>query len=301
MELKMKDSGHAKINSIRPFLNFDSSQLKDSLNNHQTLYIVDNVMLTKMRKDIVRNPIMVKGFKHSNLIIIPDIILEEASENLPNEQVFRDYYYELFQILSKRKEIYVVSLEKLFDLLQHMLGKREALRLLKNITLEAVRTNQTITGLIKKVDVNSPTALKELEDVLVQNRENAGERFLTVFALVFLSMYFGPVYIFSDDNKGVYGPFRTFVNNERLMALIDVEGSVNLIEQYQFFPYERLIQSIFRQENLSKDELFDLIMACSRNESRHILYSLGGYSCYTPISNKKLAEWIYQEIIKIQF
>lgn len=290
-----------KLNSIAPFLKFKSNELEESLTDNQSLYIIDNMMLTKIRKDFVRNPSMVSGFNFSNLIVIPDIILEEASKNLPNEEAFRRYYYDLFRILSKESEIYVVNLESSLELLQSMAAKKDAITSLKNITLEAVRINQTISELIKQIDVNSTTALEELNEAIIHNGKNAGERFITIFALVLLSMYYSPVYIFSEDVKGIYGVFRTFINNERLMDLINVNDAVELIKQYQFLSYESLIQSVYFEENMSEDELLELIVKSDRNQSRNILYSLDGHSCHTSISNGNLAEWIRLGRIKIQF
>lgn len=290
-----------KINSIVPFLKYNTDELEKALNDNPTLYIIDNMMLTKIRRDFIKNPFMVLGFNSSNIVVIPEFILEEASKNLPDEQAFRKYYYELFQILSEENDIYVVNLESSLALLQRMAGKKDAITLLNNITQEAVRINQTISGLIKEIDVNSTTALEKLNQAIIHNGKNAGERFITIFALVSLSMYYGPVYIFSEDAKGIYGAFRTFINNEKLMDLINVHDSVELIKQYQFLSYESLIQAVYFEKNLSEDELSDLIVNSDRNQSRNILYSLDGHACHTSISNENLAEWISAGRIKIQF
>lgn len=290
-----------KFNSIVPFLKFKLDDLEKSLTDNQALYIIDNMMLTKMRKDFVQNPLMVHGLKFSNLILIPDIILEEASKNLPNEETFKRYYYDLFQILSKENEIYMVDLELLLGLLQGMVNKKDAITSLKNITLEAVRINQTILDLVRKIEVSTTKALEELEQAINHNGKNAGERFITIFALVLISMYYGPVYIFSEDVKGIYGSFRTFINNERLMDLINVHDIVELIKQYQFLSYESLIQAVYLEGDLTEGELFDLIVKSDRNQSRNILYSLDGYTCHTSISNENLAKWVSEERITFQF
>lgn len=80
-----------------------------------------------------------------------------------------------------------------------------------------------------------------------------------------MSLYYGPVYIFSEDEKGIYGAFKTFINNDRLMDLIDVHDTAEFIKQYQFLSYESLIQSVNFEEKMSEDELLDLIVKGSRN------------------------------------
>lgn len=80
-----------------------------------------------------------------------------------------------------------------------------------------------------------------------------------------MSLYYGPVYIFSEDVKGIYGAFKTFINNDRLMDLIDVHDTAEFIKQYQFLSYESLIQSVNFEEKMSEDELLDLIVKGSRN------------------------------------
>jgi hypothetical protein len=296
----MKVIDNPKISSIVPFLKYKSNQLEKSLIDNRSLYIIDNMSLSKIRKDIVNNPIMIKGFNQSDLIIIPDVILEEASKNL-DEQVFKKYYYELFHLLTQENEIFVVSLETLFELLQNMVGKKDALNTLKSISVETVRLNQAISDSIRNIDINSKNALEDLRQSIVSNGKNAGERFINIFALVFVSLYFGPTYIFSEDVKGIYGPFKTFISNDRLMELINVQESIDLFGQYQFLSYESLIQAVFMEGNLGKGELLDLIVNSNRNESRNILYSLDGYACHTPISNDQLLEWIIKEKIKVQF
>ncbi|AXI38287.1 hypothetical protein CX649_00660 [Bacillaceae bacterium ZC4] len=299
----MKAIENPKIRPIKPFIQFHLDSLKKSLYANQALYIMDNMMLSKLRKDAVCNPFIIqKGFQFSKLILIPDIILEGASKNLPDEKAFEQYYYELFRILSTEHEIYVVDLEIIFELLRDMIGTKEAaFNILKNISLEAVRTNQTIRDSIKEIDSHSEAALETLIGCIIANGKNAGERFITIFSLALLSLYFGPVYIVSEDEKGIYGPFRTFLNNERLMELINIDHTFDLIQLYQFMSYESLILSLFHQADLSKEELFDLIEKSNRDQSRNILYSLNGASFHTPISNQKLVEWISQQIIKIQF
>jgi hypothetical protein len=299
----MKAIENPKIRPIKPFIQFHLDSLKKSLYANQALYIMDNMMLSKLRKDAVCNPFIIqKGFQFSKLILIPDIILEGASKNLPDEKAFEQYYYELFRILSTEHEIYVVDLEIIFELLRDMIGTKEAaFNILKNISLEAVRTNQTIRDSIKEIDSHSEAALETLIGCIIANGKNAGERFITIFSLALLSLYFGPVYIVSEDEKGIYGPFRTFLNNERLMELINIDHTFDLIQLYQFMSYESLILSLFHQADLSKEELFDLIEKSNRDQSRNILYSLNGTSFHTPISNQKLVEWISQQIIKIQF
>jgi len=298
----MKAIENPKIRPIKPFIQFHSESLKKSLYANQALYIMDNMMLSKLRKDAVCNPFIQKGFQLSKVILIPDIILEEASKNLPDEKAFEQYYYELFRVLSTEHEIYVVDLEIIFELLRDMIGTKEAaFNILKNISLEAVRTNQTIRDSIKEIDSHSEAALETLIGCIIANGKNAGERFITIFSLALLSLYFGPVYIVSEDEKGIYGPFRTFLNNERLMELINIDHTFDFIQLYQFMSYESLILSLFHQADLSKEELFDLIEKSNRDQSRNILYSLDGTSFHTPISNQKLVEWISQQIIKIQF
>lgn len=299
--INMKVIEDYKISSILPFIHYDVEKLTKALNKQSSLYIVDNMMLTKIKRDFVHYPFMIKGLKHSKLLIIPDVILEEAARNLPDEQAFRNTYYELFEILSSEKEIYVVSLDTIAHFLQNMFGKKEGQTLLKNIALEAVRINQNIHRSIREVKVPSSTATQDMQIALFDNGKNAGERFITVFALAFIRLFYSPIFIFSEDVKGIYGAFKTFIGNERLMELVDIQDHVDFIEQYRFLSYETLIQAMYYENNLNKDELLQIIENTGRNESRVVLYSLDGYPCHTPIPNHQLVDWIVEDRIKIQF
>src|SRR5699024_2909724 len=129
-----------KIKSIKAYIKSDFDNLRDSLYANQSLYLIDHMMLTKLRKNIENNrQIIEDGFQCSKVIIIPSVILEEATRNLPNEKAFNRYYSRLFQLLSIDHDIYIVNLELIFDLIKDMVGVQEdALYLLKNIILEAV-------------------------------------------------------------------------------------------------------------------------------------------------------------------
>src|SRR5690625_4008014 len=179
-----------KINSIKPYIKFEFNDLKESLYANQSLYLIDNMMLTKLRKDIEHNPQVIQdGFQLSKVIIIPNVILEEAARNLPNEKAFNHYYSRLFQILSTNHEIYIVNLEAVFGLLKEMVGTQEdALNLLKNISSEAVRTNRTVLDSIREIDIRSQNVLEEFRNAIIFNGNNVGERFITIFFLVFLSL-----------------------------------------------------------------------------------------------------------------
>lgn len=296
----MKAIENPKIKSIYPFLTVDVNELEKSLHSQPSFCLIDNMNLTKLRKDIDHAPLLLKGFSFYDVMILPDVILEEAARNIPDAEAFEKMYVRLFSTLAQNHTIYILELDAVFTLLKRMAGKQNALNSLKAITLEAVRINQKIADKVKTLNVNAPAFLDALRDAVVHDGKNAGERFITIYALVFLSLYYGPAYIFSED-KGTYSAFRTFIGNDRLLEIINVQNSTGLMEHYKFLSYESVIQSVHQSEKLSKADLIHLIGQCSRNQSRHILYSLDGYPCYSPISNKHLAEWIYTGKINIQF
>ncbi|MEK4876035.1 hypothetical protein N1I87_15555 [Bacillus sp. FSL W8-0102] len=153
---------------------------------------MDNMMLSKLRKDAVCNPFIIqKGFQLSKVILIPDIILEEASKNLPDEKAFEKYYYELFRILSTEHEIYVADLQIIFELLRDMIGTKEAaFNILKNISLEAVRTNQTIRDSSELPSTYQPYGLIEVgaSRVIPSNDRKLTELTLSFRKLLFFML-----------------------------------------------------------------------------------------------------------------
>lgn len=299
----MKVIEDPKINFIKPFIKFTLDDIKKSLNANQSFYMIDNMMLTKLRKDMKSNPVIIRhGFHLSKVIMIPGIILEEAIRNLPDEKAFENYYGEMFRILSRDHDLCIVDLEIIYGLLREMTNtQEEALHILVNIAQEAVRTNPTIVDSIKAIKIQSQDVLDNLKRTIFYRGNNAGERFLTIFSLGFLSMYYGPVYIVSEDEKGIYGPYRTFLNNERLLEFVNINDTEEFIKQYQFISYEAVIQSIFNKGHIKREELADFIEKSNRNQSRRILYSLNGEPFYTEVSNKNLAKWISRETIRIKF
>lgn len=212
------------LESVRPFISDNTEQLYQSLNEHQAFYMLDNMILTKLRKQISNLPLLLQAFHQSPIFLIPDVVLEESFRNIPTKERYNDYYFELFKQLSAKKQLYIISMETIYQLLEKGMTKKQYIfDAMKQLALEAFRVNRDIINNLERCELSSFSDLPKLRQIILHNGNNAGERFICFFSLLLVHQYYGPAYICSDDGKGVYTMYNTFVNNESLFRILGVD------------------------------------------------------------------------------
>ncbi|OUM83797.1 hypothetical protein [Parageobacillus thermoglucosidasius] len=290
------------LESVRPFISDNTEQLYQSLNEHQAFYMFDNMILTKLRKQISNLPLLLQAFHQSPVFLIPDVVLEESVRNIPTKEQYNDYYFELFKQLSAKKQLYIISMETIYQLLEKGMTKRQYIfDVMKQLALEAFRVNRDIINNLERCGLSSFSDLPKLRQIILHNGNNAGERFICFFALLLVHQYYGPAYICSDDGKGVYTMYNTFVNNESLFRILGVDDFLMLKEQYILLSYDCILQLSIKNTGLSSKEIYAFVQSSGRNESRKVLYSLDGQSFHTEIKNANFAKWIEEGKIEIFF
>lgn len=290
------------LESVRPFISDNTEQLYQSLNEHQAFYMLDNMILTKLRKQISNLPLLLQAFCESSVFLIPDVVLEESFRNIPTKERYHDYYFELFKQLSAKKHVYVISMETIYQLLEKGIAKKQYIfDAMKQLALEAFRVNRDIINNLERCELSSLLDLPKLRQIIWHNGNNAGERFICFFSLLLVHQYYGPAYICSDDGKGVYTMYSTFVNNESLFRIVGVDDFLVFKEQYILLSYDCILQLSIKNTGLSSKEIYDFVQSSGRNESRKVVYSLEGQSFHTEIKNANLAKWIEEGKIEISF
>lgn len=290
------------LESVRPFISDNTEQLYQSLNEHQTFYMFDNMILTKLRKQISNLPLLLQAFHQSPVFLIPDVVLEESVRNIPAKERYNDYYFELFKQLSAKKQLYIISMETIYQLLEKGMTKKQYIfDVMKQLALEAFRVNRDIINNLERCELSSFSDLPKLRQIILHNGNNAGERFICFFALLLVHQYYGPAYICSDDGKGVYTMYNTFVNNGSLFRILGVDNFLMLKEQYILLSYDCILQLSIKNTGLSSKEIYAFVQSSGRNESRKVLYSLDGQSFHTEIKNANFAKWIEEGKIEIFF
>jgi len=288
------------LESVRPFFSVDAKRLYRSLNEYQSFYMLDNMFLTKLGKQLSHLPLLLKGYHQSPIFLIPDVVLEESCRNIPTKERYDDYYLELFKQLSDTKQLYLISLETIFQLLENGMAKKQDIcNAIKLLALEAFRVNRDIIKNLQRFDLSSSNDLPKLKQIILHSGKNAGERFIILFSLLLVHQYYGPAYICSDDGKGIYTMYSTFVNNENLFRLLDLDDFLTFNKQYILMSYDRILQLSIKNSKLSPDEIFPFLQMSGRDESRKVVYSLDGQSYYTSIDNANLAKWIEKGCIEI--
>ncbi|MED3665494.1 hypothetical protein NSQ51_15170 [Geobacillus sp. FSL K6-0789] len=289
------------LESVRPFISDNTVQLYQSLNEHQAFYMLDNMILTKLRKQISNLPLLLQAFHQSPVFLIPDVVLEESFRNIPTKERYNNYYFELFKQLSAKKQLYIISMETIYQLEKGMTKKQYIFDAMKQLALEAFRVNRDIINNLERCELSSFSDLPKLRQIILHNGNNAGERFICFFSLLLVHQYYGPAYICSDDGKGVYTMYNTFVNNESLFRILGVDDFLMFKEQYILLSYDRILQLSIQNTKLSSEEIYAFVHSSGRNESRKVIYSLDGQSFHTEIKNANFAKWIEERKIEIFF
>lgn len=298
--MKVLDS--SVLESVRPFISDNTKQLYESLNEHRAFYMLDNMILTKLRKQLSNLPLLLQAFNQSPIFLIPDVVLEESCRNILTKERYHDYYFELFKQLSAKKHVYVISMETIYQLLEKGIAKKQYIfDAMKQLALETFRVNRDIINKLERCELSSLLDLRKLRQIIWHNGNNAGERFICFFSLLLIYQYYGPAYICSDDGKGVYTMYNTFVNNESLFRILGVDDFLMLKEQYILLSYDCILQLSIKNTELSSEEIYAFVQSSGRNESRKVIYSLEGQSFYTEIKNENFAKWIEEGKIEISF
>lgn len=290
------------LESVRSFISDNTEQLYQSLNEHRAFYMLDNMILTKLRKQISNLPLLLQAFHQSPIFLIPDVVLEESFRNIPTKERYNDYYFELFKQLSAKKQLYIISMETIYQLLEKGMTKKQYIfDAMKQLALEAFRVNRDIINNLERCELSSFSDLPKLRQIILHNGNNAGERFICFFSLLLVHQYYGPAYICSDDGKGVYTMYNTFVNNESLFRMLGVDDFLMFKEQYILLSYDCILQLSIKNTELSSEEIYAFVQSSGRNESRKVVYSLDGQSFHTEIKNANFAKWIEERKIEIFF
>jgi hypothetical protein len=290
------------LESVRPFISDNTEQLYQSLNENQSFYMLDNMILTKLGKQISNLPLLLQAFNQSSVFLIPDVVLEESFRNIPTKERYDHYYLELFKQLSAKKQLYIISIETIYQLLEKVMAQKQKIfDVMKQTALEAFRVNRDIINNVEQCKLTSFSDLPKFRQIILHNGNNAGERFICFFSLLLVHLYYGPAYICSDDGKGVYTMYSTFVNNESLFRILGVDDFLMFKEQYILLSYDCILQLSIKNTGLSSREIYDLVKSSGRNESRKVIYSLDGQSFHTEIKNANLAKWIEEGKIEIFF
>lgn len=291
------------LESVRSFISDNTEQLYQSLNEHRAFYMLDNMILTKLRNQISNLPLLLQAFHQSPIFLIPDVVLEESFRNIPTKERYNDYYFELFKQLSAKKQLYIISMETIYQLLEKGMTKKQYIfDAMKQLALEAFRVNRDIINNLERCELSSFSDLPKLRQIILHNGNNAGERFICFFfSLLLVHQYYGPAYICSDDGKGVYTMYNTFVNNESLFRMLGVDDFLMFKEQYILLSYDCILQLSIKNTELSSEEIYAFVQSSGRNESRKVVYSLDGQSFHTEIKNANFAKWIEEGKIEISF
>lgn len=296
----MSAASDPKWESIRPFLNLDTKKLYGSLTQEKACYILDNQFMTSLKKSIPDLPRLLQGMSESAIILIPEEVLLEAGKNLPGKERVEELYYDFFRELSRHKTIYVTALTGICEIVCESTAVAAALHKIRSIAIESVPTNPVIQAEIQSLALHAKEDVGQVSACMQATGRDGGERIVNLMALLLIGEYFGPIFVCSDDRKGIYTPYKAYQKNEKLREWIGVGGIDEFREMFQLMSFDRLLQKAVYEVECTQQETMELLRRCRPSE-KNVLYSIDGLAENDELSHERFAELLAQKRIQITF
>ncbi|OCS90797.1 hypothetical protein [Caryophanon latum] len=205
------------------------------------------------------------------VLVLPEIILRECAGNgRQNMDIdkFRDIYSPLLAQLSQRMPIYTVSFLDIETIMLYSAGgnKSEVLRRALIIASELFSSNTMIKKALEEVK-----SFGELEAAITCISEDAGERVILFFTMIFLNEAWD-VDVISNETA-VFTDRIVFAPKERLRSAL---GNLSIDAYYEAFvvrSYDVLLFSVLidKKDIWSKEDIITFIQQTRNNKRRRYL------------------------------
>ncbi|MGG2057886.1 hypothetical protein [Priestia megaterium] len=291
------------ISSVISYFNTSTEQLLKELKSNATFYLFDNDFMSLLRKlsdsDL---ECIISSFDESNIILVPDVVLQESYGNdwmTPDR--YKSKYQKFFETLSNHKLLFIISLDTLFEIMINDCGdETQAMNLMKKLSIEATRGHKTISDSIKKLSLPNRMTLPILQSALDFSSSNGGERFLTLANLVLINSYFGPGYIFSNDNQ-VYADRNIHAGNDKLRNRLDLSEE-EFRDVYKTFSYVKVLTHTIQSQCFTKGQALDFLTRCRHyDRNRKIKAVIYDDWFHDLLSDEKLVDLTLERKININF
>lgn len=215
--------------------------------------------------------ILKRMVKDVQAVVIPEVILRECAgsgkQANMDEARFNELYEPAFKAISALKDIHVVTFTDMENMMLNSNGGKKdfALREALIIANELFSHNSVIVDALAKVQL-----FNEIEDALTVISEDAGERVILFFTMLFLNEYW-KVDVYTNE-KAVY---LDRINNGPKEKLREAIGAISIDDYYEAFQivsYDVVVFDVLVEHDLqwSEEMKREFLNQCRYSKNRYI-------------------------------
>lgn len=188
-------------------------------------------------------------FDENSVVIIPEIILEECERNLRKRvtgaEDYEKLYTPIFQVLSEHTDIYIASFKDMEKIILGNNGNNKILSLsLAKVILEELFPLNTAL----KSKLKDTTSFEDIETILIEEQQDAGERVIVFFAMLFLAD-FREVDVLTNE-VAVYTHRYSIGQQGRLIEAIGITEDSVFFDFYNLKSFDSFIYKVLLQKHL---------------------------------------------------
>ncbi|MCT4781399.1 MULTISPECIES: hypothetical protein [Exiguobacterium] len=247
------------------------------IEDEQTIYLMDNMLLTQLSKAARDAPdcfiSFVNHFRHHNaVLLIPDIIFEESSGNRNmTPEWYADLYQPFFQIMSEHVDVFYVTFRECFNFVHRgAVNHDQALAQFRLLAREIVRSHTELSQ-----QVQQSTTIQAIESAIRSVPKDCGERILHLLACSLLIDGAQTVTLLSNEVKGVYYTRLTMAKNETLLGALFMQDQHVFRDAYRLQSLDQLLDSIFKEQIVAEPFSFIECMRAGQHKHRRVHYRTG--------------------------
>ncbi|MGE7920641.1 hypothetical protein ACQKM9_17150 [Viridibacillus sp. NPDC093762] len=215
--------------------------------------------------------ILQQMFKDVQLVVIPEVILRECAgsgkQKNMTDKVFNQLYEPAFQAISAQKDIHVVTFTDMENMMLNSNGGKKdyALREALIIANELFDHNSDVKAALATVQ-----QFHEIEAALTVISDDAGERVLLFFTMLFLNEYWA-VDVYTNEVE-VYTDRIIIGPKEKLREALGSIMIEEFYETYQINSYDVVLFGVMVEHDSqwSKAIKRDFVTQCRNNKARKI-------------------------------
>jgi len=258
--------------AIRPYV-----KLNFVIEDGQTIYLLDNMLLTQLSKAAREAPdyftFFINHFRqHNAVLLIPDIIFEESSGNRGmTPERYTTLYQPFFQIMSEHIDLFCITFRECFDFVHRgAVTRHQAFAQFRLLAREIVRTHTDLSQQIQQ-----STTIEAMESAIRSVPQDCGERILHLLVCSLLVDGAETVTLLSNEGPGVYYTRLTMANNETLLRALFMEDRHVFRSVYRLQSLDQLLDSIVKNQSVTDPVSLIECMRAGQHKHRKVHYRTG--------------------------
>lgn len=257
------------------------------------------MLLTNLAQTARESPVDLKTMLDAmNLqksdILIPETILAESAGNRGmTPERYEGYYKDLFEILSSYTNIFIISFDNMYELLEGgAANQNEAFLQLQLVAMQLNKANRDI-----HLKIKAASKVQQIKEALLSITQDAGERIAHLFACILLIDGIQGVTLLSNEERGVFNIRKLCSEDETLLEVMRMPSQNVFLQCYGLKSFDCILYHTLRNNShWSKNEMLDFLnrTRIGKLKNRQVRYLLTPTdSDKTVLSNAQFSTMIH--------